>query len=144
MGNGPATKQHDERGENAPDRQSDQIAASSSLIRSFRFLSSWIITSFGAGRFNSALILASIPACLDWRATTCDASMRVSCLSGYTPRATRTFRGRAANCHQTTRYLSCKAIPEDSEVQCLGNRSEESRVGKGCVSTWRSRGWPEH
>src|SRR3546814_10123430 len=65
LGNGPSAQQHDERGENTPDRQSDQIAASSSLIRSFRFLSSWIITSFGAGRFNSALILASIPACLD-------------------------------------------------------------------------------
>src|SRR3546814_13551303 len=24
------------------------------------------------------------------------------------------------------------------------NRSEERRVGKECVSTWRDRGWPDH
>src|SRR3546814_11675525 len=38
--------------------------------------------------------------------------------------------------------VSCSEAAE--ERQCLSHRSEERRVGKGCVSTGRTRGLPYH
>src|SRR3546814_1959051 len=43
-----------------------------------------------------------------------------------------------------TPLLAARPFILPSHVTVLGTRSEERRVGKECVSTCRSRGWPFH
>src|SRR3546814_19909071 len=42
------------------------------------------------------------------------------------------------------RTAGCAKPDDESGKNIEEDRSEESRVGKGCVSTCRSRWWPDH
>src|SRR3546814_11607335 len=55
----------------------------------------------------------------------------------------RQLRDRVLITHRTIEYRAFAFDEAQAETHCIGNRSEERRVGKECVSTCRSR-WSQY
>src|SRR3546814_16561655 len=74
----------------------------------------------------------------DWSSDLCSSDLRSATSSG----VRNLLSGTTASSGSTTKAVSPR-LELIIEVVCRG-RSEESRVGKECVSTCKSRWWPYH
>src|SRR3546814_13538909 len=72
------------------------------------------------------------------RANGLETSQLVQLLAGETPKDLEPDRLKELD------LTKLGADVSSAQQRILVNRSEESRVGKECVSTCRSRGWPYH